>query len=219
MIPIEDLSEKDRMDAFYAMNEFFIPRPHWAASGPFDSDDKMRLLAVLVAATHADLVTITRTDIECVKVPNRWARHRYEDDASECEFEFLASNRRGNDDLKDHTWSAYCHLKNSIAGGNFVAQRDNAPYYYVETNSGFMATAGNVEPDQILKAMVQNKCSKLGLVRRKRFYKRDYYTESDDLEMSVLHLEPKPLSMLKNIFDKEEKEREIFRLKRFPPPF
>lgn len=143
------------------LNEWMValsPRPHWSTPGSFCSPECLKLLRLLVACKRRDLVRLRSEPIKA---------HRLAEYSSISEKDVslwqVAASRRGAEDLKDETWSTFCHLRKLFPHGQFEPHGGAFPFCYVESRHGVVVTAGNVEPARMLEFMVDHGTPRLGI--------------------------------------------------------
>ena len=157
---LPELSAQDIEVQLRELWRVFMPRDHWSNDSPWASPSRGRLV-LLVAARSQGLLSLEYEAIEACTFGSRW------EPAASAEMERLrgvAGDRRGSVDLKDQTWSAYTHLAKMFPSQTIEPHTRGLPLCYTQPDNGVVVTAGNIEPDRMLRFMLRARTPWLGVV-------------------------------------------------------
>lgn len=137
----------------------FYPTDHWTNPAPetllyLHPDARYLASTVNTGAWRAEWEPIDRVVFELYAQPESDEHY---------ELRSPAASRRGGNELKTETWSAYCHMSKTMPG-NITAHDDGLPFCYVHEESGTVVTAGKIEPERMLGFMARFELRTVGVV-------------------------------------------------------
>lgn len=132
--------------------QFFSSREYWGSKDAFSDTSELPILFLLAMLHRTNEAQLGYGIAKLVS----FEKYVLREDAYTTRMRAPASNRRGNHDLKDLTWSAYHYLQARYPGAELDACGRVLPFAYLARTEREAATAGNIGVRQLMEWVCHN---------------------------------------------------------------
>lgn len=201
-------SNEQIIESAETLHDIFWPRRTWASPVAAGSERLLDLMILLLVLKKAGLLDVKHEAIpSCMLERSSWLKRQWHSPTPDVWALQYCAGRRGGDDLKEQSWSAYRSLRRRCKGETITLISD-LPFCYLAETSRVAVIAGNVDAERALKAIVDYEITSFGVVGNvdtevlgEEAWNSDYLWQLTSIEITA-----RGLAMLKGHFQRKHEE-------------